>query len=92
MEDADVQRVKACIELVPLCWGLDRKKRPTIERVLDTLNYTDISVQKEQVRTYVRPAVLRPILRHMQKEKKKRFSFLFVFFTYACMHAKRMNI
>lgn len=51
VEDADVQRVKACIELVPLCWGLDRKKRPTIERVLDTLNYTDISVQKEQVRT-----------------------------------------
>ncbi|AQK93556.1 putative receptor-like protein kinase At4g00960 isoform X2 [Zea mays] len=48
VEDADVQRVKACIELVPLCWGLDRKKRPTIERVLDTLNYTDISVQKEQ--------------------------------------------
>lgn len=36
-EAADVQRFKACVELVPLCWGFDRKKRPTIERILDTL-------------------------------------------------------
>jgi hypothetical protein len=46
-EAADVQRFKACVELVPLCWGFDRKKRPTIERILDTLNYTDISVQQK---------------------------------------------
>lgn len=42
----DVPLEKA-IELVPLCWGFDRKKRPTIERILDTLNYTDISVQQK---------------------------------------------